>query len=610
MYISTHKTHTGDRGKSYFTHRLVRSERNANKVKTVILLNLGSRFSVPKKLWKSLCARVQEILSPMDTLFATRLDDGLEKEAQRIAAQLLASGAKISKHSESDCGGQPGTALQQVDIESFDSFRPRTVGVENIGLWACQTLGLPQLFESLGFNGRERATALALIIGRLAKPGSELATFEWLNKSSALGELLEVDFERFGLSNLYRTSDRLMRNRERIESHLFGRVQSLFDLSCTITLYDLTNTYFEGAATEQPKAQYGRSKDKRRDCKLLTLGLVLDASGFVRRSQVMAGNVVEHQTLQEMLRRLQALQGALVVMDRGIATQENLLWLRDNGYRYVVVSRETKRADFDLTQAVQLRTASDQNVYLHKELDQSGNEVGLYCYSQMRARKECGMSARFSKKFEQELKQLSDGLSRKGTVKRLDLVQQRIGRIQERSHGVSQHYQITVVANEHGDQAESVSWRLSPLPGTLQTHPGVYCLRSTETDWDEATLWRTYMMLTDLESVFRSLKSELGLRPIYHRKPLRADGHLFITVLAYQCVKLIRERLAGHGILASWKTLREDLQRQVRVSASFNRADQRILHIRKASKPEGLQEAIYRHLEVDPRPGGTRRTIV
>ena len=124
------------------------------------------------------------------------------------------------------------------------------------------------------------------------------------------------------------------------------------------------------------------------------------------------------------------------------------------------------------------------------------------------------------------------------------------------------------------------------------------------------TTWRTYMMLTDLESVFRSLKSELGLRPIYHRKPLRADGHLFITVLAYQCVKLIRERLAGHGILASWKTLREDLQPQVRVSASFNRADQRILHIRKASKPEGLQEAIYRHLEVDPRPGGTRRTIV
>ena len=160
MYISTHKTHTGDSGKSYFTHRLVRSERNANKVKTVILLNLGSRFSVPKKLWKSLCARVQEILSPMDTLFATRLDDGLENEAQRIAAQLLASGATISKHSESDCGGQPGTALQQVDIESFDSFRPRTVGVENIGLWACQTLGVPQLFESLGFNGRERATAL------------------------------------------------------------------------------------------------------------------------------------------------------------------------------------------------------------------------------------------------------------------------------------------------------------------------------------------------------------------------------------------------------------------------------------------------------------------
>ncbi len=610
MYISASKTHTGARGKSYFTHRLVRSERNGKKVRSVTLLNLGSRFSVPKDHWKSLCARIQEILSPIDTMFATRLDDRLENEAQRIAAQLLASGAKISKHSESDCGSQPGTSLHQVDIESFDSFRPRTVGVENVGLWACQTLQLPQLFESLGFNGRERATALALIIGRLAKPGSELATFAWLSNSSALGELLEVDFEHFGLSNLYRTSDQLIRNKERIENDLFGHVQCLFDLSCTFTLYDLTNTYFEGAAVEPPKAKYGRSKDKRRDCKLLTLGLVLDASGFVRRSQVMDGNVVEHQTLQEMLRRLKAPQGALVVMDRGLATAENLQSLRDSGYRYVVVSRETKRPEFDLTQAVQLRTAWHHNVYLHKELDPSGDEVRLYCYSQMRAKKECAMSERFSNRFEKELEQLSAGLSRKGTVKRLDLIHHRVGRIQERSRGAAQHYQVTVTPNKRGDQAESVSWRFNPLPGTLQTNPGVYCLRSTETDWDESTLWRTYMTLTDLESVFRSLKSELGLRPIYHRKPLRSDRHLFITVLAYQCVKLVRERLAGHGISASWTTLREDLQRQVRVSFHFNRADQRVLHIRKASKPEGLQEEIYRHLEADPRPGGTKRTII
>ena len=116
------------------------------------------------------------------------------------------------------------------------------------------------------------------------------------------------------------------------------------------------------------------------------------------------------------------------------------------------------------------------------------------------------------------------------------------------------------------------------LPGSMMTHPGVYCLRSSETDWDEATLWRTYFTLTDLEAVFRSLKSELGLRPIYHHKPIRADGHLFITVIAYQLVQVIRTRLRQAGEHASWTTLRRILEGQQRITATFRRADGRTLH--------------------------------
>ena len=191
------------------------------------------------------------------------------------------------------------------------------------------------------------------------------------------------------------------------------------------------------------KAQYGRSKGDCRDCNLLNLGLVLDGSGFVRRSQVMADNVVKHQTMQEILRHLQSPKGALVVMDRGIATAQNLQWLRDNDYRYVVVSRERKCADFDLAQALRIRTAADQNVYFRKELAASGVEVRLYCYSPVRTEKERGRSERFSKKFEQVFKQLSDVLSRKGLVKGLGMTQQRIDRVQERIPGVSQIYQGT-----------------------------------------------------------------------------------------------------------------------------------------------------------------------
>ena len=144
----------------------------------------------------------------------------------------------------------------------------------------------------------------------------------------------------------------------------------------------------------------------------------------------------------------------------------------------------------------------------------------------------------------------------------------------------------------------------------MLTHPGVYCLRSSETEWDEQTLWRTYSTLTDVEAVFRSLKSELGLRPIHHHKPVRADGHLFITVIAYQLVQIIRTRLGARGDHSSWTTLRRILEGQQRVTATFSRPDGRVLHVRQATQPETGQRAICEALGIDPQPGGATRTIV
>jgi len=191
------------------------------------------------------------------------------------------------------------------------------VGVEQLGLWALQQTGLMELLAGLGWTGPQRAAAMGLIIGRMAAPGSELATYRWLGESSALGELLEVDYESMSLMQLYRCSDRLMKHRDQIENHLFNQIADLLGLSCTVTLYDLTNTYFEGEAAGNPKARRGRSKEKRSDCPLLTMGLILDGSGFVRRSEVFSGNVSEGTTLASMLQGLEAPTGALVVMDRG-----------------------------------------------------------------------------------------------------------------------------------------------------------------------------------------------------------------------------------------------------------------------------------------------------
>ena len=427
--------------------------------------------------------------------------------------------------------------VQHVDVDSLELLRPRSVGVEHLALWAMDQLGLRTRLEELGIGASLRAAAIGSIIARMARPGSERATRRWLGERSALGELLDVDFATMGPMRLYRASDALMAHREAIEHHLFDRAMDLFDLHPTVTLYDLTNTFFEGEAGGQPKARRGHSKEKRTDCPLLTLGLVLDASGFVRRSQVFAGNVREHHTLAEMLDALNAPRAALVVMDRGIVE-------------------------------------------------------------------------RFAKRFEDALTKLSEGLSKPRTQKRLDKVWQRIGRLKAQSRGVAQHYDVELDTDNTAQRATAVRFTRRPLAGSMMTHPGVYCLRSNQTDWDEATLWRTYFTLTDLEAVFRSLKSELGLRPIYHHKPIRAEGHLFITVIAYQLVQVIRRRLRESAETASWVTLRRILEGQQRVTATFRRADGRTLHVRKATRAETPQQAIYDALGVGSAPGGIRKSIV
>ena len=523
-----------------------------------------------------LCARIQQLLERQGELVPLSCPQEVERDAQRIAAQLLnrAPPAAVERPD-----------LQTVDVSSLELIRPRSVGVENVGLWAMEQLGLEALLERLGFNGTQRALAMATIIARMAAPGSERASWRWLCERSALGELLGVDFERMSMMRLYRASDALLARRAAIEAHLFEHVADLFALPQTVTLYDLTNTFFEGEAAAQPKAKRGHSKEKRSDCPLLTLGLVLDGSGFVRRSEVFAGAVNEDTTLAPMFDALHAPADALVVMDAGVATEANVVWLRENGYRYLVVSRERARR-FDPDLAIALETRSRQTVHVHKVVEADGGEVRLYCYSEARAKTEQGIATRFAARFEGELRKLHDGLKRPRTRKRLDHVWQRIGRIKEKSRGVGAHYVIDVIADDSGKKARAVTWERRPLAGTMISHPGVYCLRTNVEDWDEETLWRTYTALTDVEAVFRSLKSELGLRPIFHQTQKRSDGHLFITVIAYQLVQTIRRRLGEQGERASWASLRRILEGQQRVTATFRRKDGRTLHVRKPTRAE------------------------
>jgi transposase len=357
---------------------------------------------------------------------------------------------------------------------------------------------------------------------------------------------------------------------------------------------------------------------------------VLDGSGFVRRSKTFEGNVSEGPTLQVMLSGLQAPLGALVIMDAGIATQANIDWLIQNKYRYLVVRRGGVR-EFDATQAVSTLTAGGEVVKLQKTTSADGQEVQLYCHSTGRQAKEEAMVERFCKRFETGLQKMADGLDKPRGEKNADKVLLRVGQLKAKSHGVSQHYTITLgtqeaqsaVVAQKSDKPEptdttekpkkpplTLRWNKEIVQGTMASHPGVYCLRTNLLDWDEKKLWQTYSMLTDIESVFRSLKGELGLRPVFHQKENRADGHLFITVLAYQCVQVIRKTLKEVGIHDSWATLRKTIAVQQRVTASMQRSDGRSIHLRKCTKAEPALMQIYQALGINAAPGGTKKLVV
>lgn len=603
MYIRRTTIKSRGSGEPYYTYRLVESVRTVDGVRQRTLLNLGRHFDVPQEQWGTLGQRIEQLLSAQGPLMTVELSADLEALAQRLVARLL--------HRQAESGEEAGTDIRAVDVDSLDLVRPRSVGVEHV-LWeTIRQLGLDAQLKRLGLTGPQRAVAIGTLVARAAAPGSERATEAWLKEHSALGELIEYDYASMHAMALYRISDWLWRHKAALEGCLFARERDLFAFAEVITLYDLTNTYFEGTARANPDAKRGKSKERRSDCPLVTLALVLDGSGFPKRSEIFPGNASEPQTLERMLNTLtgaEVTSRPTVVLDAGIASEDNVTWLVDHAWPYVVVSRRRER-QFDPAAATVVQKRDGVCIRAERRVDSDTGEVHLYCHSSQREEKERGIQDLAAQRFEAELEHLAAGLSKKGnSTKRYDKVLERIGRLRQKYPKAAPHYAIDVTADPDTGQASAIAWRrITPVEDTL---PGVYCLRSNRTDWDEATLWHTYILLTDLEAVFRSLKSELGLRPVYHQKRNRVAGHLFLSVLAYHLVHTIRFQLKAAGIDLSWKSIRTRLATQQRVTVELKHADGRTLHIRKSTRPEPAQLEIYDALGIAVRPGRTQKTVI
>ena len=591
-------------GKVYVYHRLMEAVRTPRGPRQRIVLDLG-RLELPRDRWKILANRIEQILSGQKSLWP--VDEPIENLARDFARRVKRKQRQVLTEAAVP---QAAPQWETVDLGSLTQEEVRTVGGEALGQWAFKKLGFSGMLEGLGFSQTQIEIASLLIIGRLVHPASERETFLWAKERSGLDELLGTDFEKISLSALYRLSDALVQHRESIESHLQRSERSLFGLRESIILYDLTNTFLTGTAEESTKAKRGRSKEKRTDCPLLTLALVLDEDGFPKMSKVFEGNVSEPSTLAMILDGLAACgqmplgTAPTVVIDAGIATAENIALIQSRGKEYVCVSRSRPR-QYPEGERTLIKTGPGgtvQGIRLEKQ-----GEVLLYCESTGRSAKEQGIRDRFQKRFEEGLAAIAASLEKRGGVKSYDKVLERVGRLRERYASIAQFYEVTVERSE--DQARALTWRIQNEEGLRARFCGGYLIRSSRKDLDEQRLWSLYTTLTLVEESFRSLKSDLGLRPMYHRKDRRLEGHLFISVCAYHLLAAIQRQLRKEGIVHRLEIIRMRMASQCRVTASMTNVKGERIHIRQTTEPESFHREVYRALGMHPKPLQTQKTV-
>jgi transposase len=566
-------------------------------------------FDLPKEQWKDLANCTEEIITGQKSFID--YPKAIRTLAKRYARKIIREQASVT-----DAGEDIPPDYATIDLNSVEDEDARTVGAEHVVYGTIKELGIGQKLKELGLNRHQVAACLGVIAGRMIVPGSERSTHYWLQNVSALDELMDVDFSNLSLDRVYKVSDWLLKHKDTLEDHLRRTEGQLFALEEKIILYDLTNTFFEGSGKYNRKAQYARSKEKRSDCPLVTLGLVLDMNGFPKNSRIFEGNVSEPKTLETMIRGLagkdineDSLFKPTIVLDAGIATEDNIKWLKGKHYPYIVVSRKKKKEiPSDVTMIAVKEDAKTNTVFVQAGLakNQETDELELYCHSIDKEKKEESIKNKFQQRFEDELLKARNALNLRNGTKRYDKVVERIGRLKERFKLVSHRYNVSIEKDTETDKAKNITWSRKKTENTS----GVYCLRTDRKDLNEQQIWDIYTMLTDIEDAFRCMKSELGLRPIYHQKETRCDGHIFITLLAYHLLHTIRFKLRQKGVRFCWTTIRRQLSTQVRGTTTMKRKDGKVIHIRKSSKAEPPHQAIYDALNLSYQPGRRVKTIL
>jgi len=502
--------------------------------------------------------------------------------------------------SEAEVPDDPNVArvlLKKIRVERARRFGDCYLGLE---LW--KRLGLDEFFaQHLDGNDTDVAwsrVAAVLAINRLCAPGSELAVEQHWYPSTALDDLLHIAKGKINDTRLYRCLDRLLPLKTKLEQHLKQRFGELFQAEFDVLLYDLTSTYVEGAAEENPMMRRGYSRDHRPDCEQLVLALIVNQDGFPFSYELFDGNRADVTTVEAILRTVERKHGKarrVWIFDRGVVSEENLVAIRKRGGAYLVGTARSKLKQFEQ----ELLKDDFEKIRPEVEVKQikipGGEETYILCRTVGRKEKEKAIRSRFVAKIEKALTGLAKRIA-DGKLKDRGKMFMGLGRIQASHPQVADLYEMALKDSQEGAR---LVWRQKPEQQQwLEAREGAYLLRTNLTADGAADLWKKYMQLTEVEAAFRTLKSELAIRPLFHQLERRVKAHVLVAFLGYALLVTLKHLLKRGGSEYSPANVLKRLAELYSVDIVLPTVEGREIWLRRITKLDDEQQQILYQLQL------------
>jgi transposase len=621
VYIREYKDIDKETGNVKIKHKLVTSVRTDKGPRQRIVMPLGT-LAVPRIDWKRLAHALECRITGQQSLLQEH-DADLETLALKLVSNNdLSKSLEILREAKLEEHGayqkKPDRSRYvPIDLNSVKMKDTRGLGAEVLCMKAWEMLDLSGILKKVGFSATSTSIAMALVFGRMISPGSERHTIEWFQKRSALQELPGItDIKRICKDRFYEATDDLYAKKERIEDLLFQKEREYFPhTEATIYLYDLTNTYLEGHGLGNTLAARGHCKSKRYDCPLITLALVVGDDGLPICSQIYKGNQSEPETMELLMQRLyQRLHGSqipifkpTVAMDRGIATDDNVTWLQENGYHYIVIRREdgneefrqqfeNRRDGFELVSSGRSVYGDENNVYIRKE-PTSDDICRVLCISEGKARKERAIYEGKGNPFLEDIESFRVSIQN-GTIKKPEKIENKLQRIIGKHGRLSKGYETSLEKIDGKITGVAVKDKVTKQEPLF----GCYVIENSHADMNAEETWKLYMTLTRVESAFRSMKETLGVRPVYHQTADRTAAHLFLAVLAYHLLATIENLMTQQGDTRTWGTLREVMSTLMRGTVTMRDDQGATYSLRLSGEPEAEHQDIMNKLGVRALP--------